>query len=533
MLSGWSAPAMVPPIDSLLKELDKTIQERPRYEARKIEQLDLLKKLFQTTTSADEKFHISMDIFQHYKAFQMDSALAYAGRTLALAQLLDDPGKERVANLNMAEVLMITGMYKESFDILNVYGKTSPDDPDRSYIYHLYHSLYMLMADYTLSSGEAAKYKALEYQYKDSIISVLPEDNLGHMLTKVSRLMEENRYGEALDLAMLTYKTFQEDPHHIGLSGYTLAEVYRAMGDVEKEKTYLAISAIGDLRAGVKEYISLRQLAGILYEEGDINRAYRYIKCSMEDAIYGNARYRTLEISRMLPLINDTYDVKMKSEKRKLVLFLFIISLLSVVLILSTIYIIRQLKALIKARQSLRKINDDLKQANNELNELNLELSESNIVKEEYIGYVFNMCSAYIDKLDDFRKKVNRKLKAGQSKELLTMTNTSSFVGDELKELYRNFDLIFLNLYPDFVEEFNSLLQENEHIYPKEGELLSPELRIYALVRLGINDSVKIAAFLHYSPQTVYNYRLKVRNKAKVSKDNFPESVRQIGRLRE
>ncbi|MCD8179386.1 MAG: DUF6377 domain-containing protein [Tannerellaceae bacterium] len=130
-------------------------------------------------------------------------------------------------------------------------------------------------------------------------------------------------------------------------------------------------------------------------------------------------------------------------------------------------------------------------------------------------------------------KKVNRKLKANQTKELVTLTGSSSLVTDELKELYRNFDLVFLNLYPDFVEGFNSLLHDDEHIYPKEGELLSPELRIYALVRLGINDSVKIAGFLHYSPQTVYNYRLKVRNKAKFAKDNFLEAVRQIGKLRE
>lgn len=533
ILVGWGAQAVTPATDSLLKALDKVIQERPLYNARKIEQIDLLKRSLQRSSSLEEEFELSLEIFEEYKTFQLDSALKYVNHTLEISKLLNDPVRERLASLSLAEALMITGMYKESFDILNVYGKTYPDDPRRPYIYHLYHSLYMLMADYTLDVEEGEIYKRLEYQYKDSIVDVLPPDNMGHMLTKVSSLMEQQQYDEALNLALLIYDTFQDDPHHIALSAYTLSTVYDILGDQEKEIAYLAISAIGDLQAAVKEYISLRRLAGIMFDRGDINRAYNYIKYSMEDAIYGNARYRTLEISRMLPLINDTYDIKMKEEKQKLQSFLVIASLLSIVLIFSVFYIFRQLKALVRARKSLKEINEDLKRINDELNQVNRDLSESNMVKEEYIGYVFNMCSAYIDKLDDFRKKVNRKLKANQTKELVTLTGSSSLVTDELKELYRNFDLVFLNLYPDFVEGFNSLLHDDEHIYPKEGELLSPELRIYALVRLGINDSVKIAGFLHYSPQTVYNYRLKVRNKAKFAKDNFPEAVRQIGKLRE
>ncbi|MCD8179388.1 MAG: DUF6377 domain-containing protein [Tannerellaceae bacterium] len=346
ILAGWGVQAVTPATDSLLKALDKTIQERPLYNSRKIEQIDLLKRSLQRSSSLEEEFELSLDIFEEYKAFQLDSALKYVNHTLEISKLLNDPVRERLASLSLAEALMITGMYKESFDILNVYGKTWPDDPRRSYIYHLYHSLYMLMADYTLNAEEGEKYKRLEYQYKDSIVDVLPPDNMGHMLTKVSSLMEQQQYDEALHLALLTYDTFQDDPHHIALSAYTLSMVYDILGDPEKEIAYLAISAIGDLQAAVKEYISLRRLAGIMFDRGDINRAYDYIKCSMEDAIYGNARYRTLEISRMLPLINDTYDIKMKEEKQKLQLFLFIISLLSVVLIFAVFYIFRQLKAL-------------------------------------------------------------------------------------------------------------------------------------------------------------------------------------------
>jgi hypothetical protein len=253
----------------------------------------------------------------------------------------------------------------------------------------------------------------------------------------------------------------------------------------------------------------------------------------MEDALLCNARIRTLEISKIIPIINSAYDQKTTQEKEQLLWFSIIISVLSIVLVVALLYIYEQLKALAKARESLKQINNELKKVNDDLNSLNEELSESNLVKEEYIGYVFNICSLYITKLDDFRKKVNLKIQVGQTKELFNLTNSSSFVSDELKEFYRNFDTIFLHLYPDFVNEFNSLLVDGEKVLPREGELLSPELRIYALVKLGISDSVKIASFLHYSPQTVYNYRLKIRNKAKGLREDFPKAVKEIGRLRD
>jgi hypothetical protein len=177
-------------------------------------------------------------------------------------------------------------------------------------------------------------------------------------------------------------------------------------------------------------------------------------------------------------------------------------------------------------------MNEDLKAMNENLNAVNNKLSEANCVKEEYIGYLFTMCSSYINKLEDFRVKVNRKLKTGQADDLYRITRSSSLVADEMKEFNKNFDTVFLNLYPDFVREFNSLLQDGEQITLKEGELLTPELRIFALIRLGINDSVKIASFLRYSVQTVYNYRLKTRNKAAVPKEEFSTAVGQIGQVR-
>jgi len=165
---------------------------------------------------------------------------------------------------------------------------------------------------------------------------------------------------------------------------------------------------------------------------------------------------------------------------------------------------------------------------NDQLSGTNTELSEANHIKEEYIGYFLNLCSSYIDKLDDYRKMVGKKLSGGQAAELLKLTKTSNLKEIELEELYSNFDRMFLDIYPDFVDEFNKLLMDNEKITPKKGEL-NTELRIFALIKLGVEDSSKIAKFLGYSVNTIYNYRAKVKNKTKISRDIFETTVRKIG----
>lgn len=178
----------------------------------------------------------------------------------------------------------------------------------------------------------------------------------------------------------------------------------------------------------------------------------------------------------------------------------------------------------------MKKLNDELSDMNVGLQELNKSLSESNLVKEEYIGSVFNLCSSYIDKLDSYRVSINRKLRVQKIEDVIRLTDSKNFVSEELKEFFQTFDAISLNIYPNFIDEFNALLKEGEQIHPKNEELLSAELRIYALIKLGITDSSKIATFLHYSPQTVYNYKLKVRNKSRIPKDEFMDALQKIGR---
>ena len=315
---------------------------------------------------------------------------------------------------------------------------------------------------------------------------------------------------------MQAKKIFQELVHSqpeesnvFARAAFSLAQLYRDEGRPEEYEKYLILSTISDIKASVKENAALPSLAFVLYGQGDITRAYHYIKRSLEDAIFCNARLRTIEISGMLPVIDAAYKLQIERQRRQLVLFLIIVSLLSVFLVISVVLIYKQVKKLSVARRHLR---------------------QANHIKEEYIGHFLNLCSLYIEKLDNFRRTVNRKITAGQTEELLKLTKSSQFAGMEQKEFYANFDNAFLHLYPDFVTEFNRLLQPEERFIMKPGELLNTELRIFAIIRLGIDDSSKIANFLHYSINTIYTYRNKVKNKA-INRENFEEEIMKIGVL--
>lgn len=517
-------------VDSVLNVLDVTIKERFAYSQKKELRIDSLKIQLNYASDYERKYEIYQDLFGEYRNYNMDSALWIAEEKLVISQKMKKQKYIYSSKMNIAEIMSVTGMYKEALDIMAQIDRKQLDERQESYYLHVYHSIYTLMSENSFSKREKVFYQNLVSQYKDSSLMIKNPTSLSYRLINNNKLLQEGQLEKALETMLECYNEYNHSNSQIAIIAYGLSEIYNKKGDKEKEKLYLAISAAADLRMGVKEYIALQKLAILLYQEGDIDRAYRYIKCAMEDAAFCKARFRTLKISETLPIISAAYDKKIQHEKDNLFKAVILISVLSFILTISLFYIYKQLKKLSIARKSMKEMNTELKQMNDNLNELNKKLSESNLVKEEYIGSVFNLCSTYIDKLENYRININRKLKARKLDEAFKITNSSSLVTDELKELYRNFDVIFLNIYPNFIDEFNALLLKEEQITPKAGDILTPELRVFALVRLGISDSSKIANFLHYSPQTVYNYKLKVRNKLAISKDEFSVSIQQIGK---
>lgn len=524
--------------DALLREIDGIIKNHQTYGSEKEARIANLKKLLAEATSDEQRYGFCGRLFDEYRAYNLDSSFVYAQRKEELAHRMDKLDYLDDAAMNMAEVMGTTGMYKEALELLGQIDKKTLPDYLCGYYYHLYRTIYGLMGDYAVTEKAKKEYYRMTDLYRDSLLQVNASDSLGHVLVMADKCIVHAQYDEAIRMLMEYYNKPSLDDHSEAMLTYTLSEGYRLKGDKQGQKHYLALSAIADLKSAVKEYVSLRKLASLVYDEGDIDRAYNYLKCSLEDATLCNARLRTLEISQVFPIIDQVYQLKTKRQQQEMKVSLICISLLSVFLLVAIFFVYKQMKKVAAARREvvatntlLQELNEELHDSNSQLKEMNHTLSEANYIKEEYIGRYMDQCSTYLDKMDLYRRSLNKIAAAGRVEELYKAIKSSQFLDEELKEFYANFDMTFLQLFPNFVEEFNALL--TEPMQPKPGELLNTELRIFALIRLGITDSTKIAQFLRYSVTTIYNYRTRVRNKALGERDEFETKVMQIGKVEE
>ncbi|WP_243347775.1 DUF6377 domain-containing protein [Parabacteroides sp. FAFU027] len=522
-------------IDSLLYALDKTIDNYQIYGQRKEDKLSRLKELLKIAPSDEQRYSICGQLYNEYSPYTSDSALIYARKKLQIAEKLNNKRNITDARLNLAAIMGTVGMYKEAIDILGMVDiKSSPDL--KAYYYHIYRTIYGSMSDYAVSNQEKVRYDMLTARYRDSLLVSNPPRSSTHIMVNSDRLIVNRNYDAALKLLLEYFPTIPVENHDRAIIAYSISQAYHGKKEREQEKKWLTISAISDLQSANKEYISLRSLAYLLYEDGDIDRAYKYMKRSLDDALFCKARLRTYEISQMMPIIDNAYARENQARQRQLVIFLISISVLSLFLIIAIVSLYRHMQNLAKARKEISAANDrlsalnqELKETNEQLKNTNITLSEASLIKEEYIGRYMDQCSVYIDKLDEYRRQLNKTATAGRMEDLMKAIKSKQFIEDELAEFYSNFDSTFLHLFPNFIEEFNSLLAEGEKITPKPGEHLTTELRIFALIRLGITDSVKISHFLRYSLSTIYNYRTKIRNKAAGPRDEFENQVMKIG----
>lgn len=523
--------------DSLLLKLDQAIKERPIYMEQKELKLVELKRQLHRQIPDEERFAILGTLLDEYRSFNTDSALHMAEEREQIAIRLGNREYIDNARMNKADVLGMTGMYKEVMDLMrNIHIDRLPVDI-HPYYYHIYRTVYGLMADYAVTAYEKKLYTELTDKYRDSLLLVNKDNLLIHTLIQSDQYNVRNEYDKAIRL-LTDYLALQKDyEHDVAICAYTLSESYQLKGDKEKEKEYLIVSAMADMKTAVREYISLRKLAVLLYQEGDIERAYSYVKICMEDAAACNARLRKLEILEIFPIINDAYQQKTEKQQEQMKWALVSISLLSLFLLLAIFYVYKQMKKVAAARREvidankrLKELNDELHLSNAQLKEANHSIAENSYLKEEYIGRYMDQCSVYLEKMDNYRRSLGKIAATGNVEELYKNIKSSKFIEGELKEFYTNFDNTFLQLFPTFVEDFNALLADDEQISLKAGERMNTELRIFALIRLGITDSVKIAQFLRYSVTTIYNYRTKVRNKAAGDRDLLEQEVMTIGK---
>lgn len=523
-------------VDSLLKVLDTTLERSSYYEGLKNERLSKIRvRLNNKNLSLNKQYEINNLLFNEYEAYNYDSAMNYVNINLQIAALLKNDTMTNECFLKKTRLLSISGIYAEGMKIIESINKTTLNKNQMQSYYLEFKNLYLYQAEYTSGSEFRDNYLHKMNLYLDSALLVLPHDTYHYTTIKVSLLINNQKYTEAEALLIDFLKKTSSGTREHSILTSILAFLYSFDNRIELQKEYLIRSAISDIKAVVKENNSIRTLGEILYEEGDTERAYNYLKKSMDDANYFNARLRNLQSSKMLSIINKKYLSKKIEQQKRTQRLLIIISMLSIFLLIAVIYAIHQMKKLSRTRKEvqninieLQKLNAELSKANNRLNSTNLNLKESNIIKDEYLGRFLDLCSKYIDNLENYRKMLNKKAGTGKIEDLLKILKSTKYSDDELKDLYFNFDSAFLKIFPNFVDSFNKLLPESEQIIPKNEEQLTTELRIYALIRLGITESGQIAKFLRFSITTIYSYRSKMRVRS-LYKNNFEEQVLKIG----
>lgn len=521
--------------DLLKKELDQTLANEALYQNKKNRAINQLKNRLRATSSNEIRYLLYDKLYNEYKSYQSDSALVYAKRGVLIAHKTKNVTQLTKAQLNLASILGTLGMYNQSLEILNAM-ESQHSIELKGELYWTKRIIYGGLSSYANGTEEKTKFNHLGDRYRDKALLNLSKKSTDYIVAFSGQLLSQQKYNQAIAILLPQFNKISKNNPNRAVIAYLISENYKALNNKEQEKKWLAISAISDLELVKKENISLRELAFILYEEGDIESAYNYIKRSLDDAVFCNSKLRTYEISKMLPIINETYEAKNKSAKSQLIIFLICASVLSLFLLGVLILLFNQMKKLATAQKSvelanyqLSELNQQLQGFNDKLNQTNLELAETSLLKEIYIGRYMDQCSIYIGKMEEYSQKLKVMATAGKINDLVSTVKSKAFIDKELKEFYAQFDQTFIQLFPSFVSEFKELLIEPDSIQIKKGEVLNPELRLFALIRLGIKDSAKIAEFLRYSASTIYNYRSQIKNKAKGPREQFELKVMEIG----
>lgn len=530
-------------VDSILCLIDDAVEHHDVYVGRKRTRIETLRNELSKAQSDEARYEISFSLFEEYKPFVKDSAIIYLDNCISSARCMSDSSLVAICLAHKAYMCSNTGAYVESLDILKSLDPSglTPEAQQRILVSrtHVFGEIatYSPLAESRALYGEAAQ---------DCLNSFFQEaDPMSHDVILAHELNALNSGDTATSMR---FSNIWLERVERGSTDFALFALYRylefkARLDTTNMLLWLGESVLADIRNGVQDQGSMWEMSNQLILMGQVDRAYRYICYTSECANRFGSRQRLSRISPLLTMIAQRYKAEGEGYQSRLRFTLFCMSLLAVLLLLFVIFIAIQRNKLSKTRDRLAKSNDALSEvnkwlmsANAELTSLseqrrvlNTQLAEANKVKEEYVGRFMSLCSRYVERLDDLRKKVRNKVKNGQTAELNALLRSSELNADDMEELYVNFDTVFLHLFPDFVEQFNLLLTpENRTTEPQPGRLTT-QMRIFALIRLGITDSGRISEILHYSVNTIYNYRAQTKKLSACGKDDFEERVKEIG----
>ena len=540
LVSGLTATAQKYDIKSVYQQIDEAINHSPEYVSEYEAQIEEQRQQYVKAVMPEDKFKLAFRLYELYKAFMNDSALYYVDEAEQWATKLGDAAQAGNCRVLRAFQCSTVGYYSEALLFLKTVDKQKLDSVGLKNYYTTQMHVYGELGYYSKIRSMQDSYYEKQRVYRDSLFAVIDHQHPDYLMYRIQELKGRQQLEEGRRLSDQWVKRTNPESRD-----YAIACYYRWLvsEDQEEMRYWLSQSALSDIRHAVMDQASLLQLAEILNDEGDLDRSYKYIRFTWDCNNRFNTRMRSWQITPILNVIENNYQKAVSRNTKVLWTSVVVVSILALLLLGVLLFLHRRNKQLDAARNALKSSNaqlsalnaqlsaqkDELSTLNGQLSMVNSQLSETNRVKEEYIGRFMSLCSQYIDKLDDYRKMVNKKMKNKELDELFRLSKSTELKEHELEELLQNFDSVFLHLFPNFVDDFNALLQPEMQIHPKEENRLATEIRIFALIRLGIEDSSKIAEFLHYSVNTIYNYRARIKNGALDNRESFERRVKTLG----
>ena len=511
----------------LLESLDTVLSQKALYDGYFRDGLDVLKEVLREQTGEEQRFSLSLRIADAYRPNCVDSSLYYLKQCRSIASRANDPVGKARAELRMAVVYVKAGYLVECGDILSRY-RTGPVPPEVLADYyraeHIYWGETMAYSSTQDSYGDKL---SLRDSYRLKLLSMVPEESWEWYNLKREEADESGNREKFREYAEAMVTLSEENTREYAEAAYYYAHTFPS-GNAEYGE-WIIRSAIADAMCATKDYAALNEVARLVFSDGDVDRAFRYAAdhC-MVDALQFNGKLRPWQILTFFPEIENAYQSKHEAQSRTTRALLWGISVLFVALLLLLGFLVRRQKILDSMRAKLQESYLEIDRRNRELVGVNERMQESDKVKQEYITLFLGMVSDNISATRQYKNRVLKYIRQGKTKALTDEIENQEPMDSDIAQFYKMFDQTFLNLYPDFIEKFNALLVPEAAIVPKGDDLLTPELRIFALIKLGITESSRIASLLHYSANTIYNYRAKIKNRARGSREDFEAEVRRI-----
>ncbi len=497
-------------VKSILKRLDATLSERNEFIKSRQNRIDSLKIKYNDDCDKLDWLDVAMELANEYNSFNNDSALYYYSRGLEHAQKI---GLDTVAvkfRLNRAMNLPLAAFIKEAVNEYENIDSVKIPEKLKELYYDAGRQMYSYISSFYRNYPEVYSEwsgKAMECQL--NLINCLQPKTPKYLLNQGEYYYLIGEYSKAEAILDELLNIIPEESNLFARASHIISDIAKARGEQNKFIYYLALSAIADTKAATLEVVSLQELGSCLYELDDVQRAYNYSSIALANAVECNASMRTIQTSQAMPIIESAHKAELEASKQRIYFIVIVMAVLLIVLAGTLLFL----------RWEMRR-----------LSVMRVRLEKANHVKEIYLSQFMNLCSIYMDKLHQFCQLAQRKITNGKVDELLRLTKSGKFVEEQSREFYDVFDNAFLHIYPNFVEGVNSLLKPEEQIVLGDGEKLNTDLRILAFMRLGIEESTRIAQVLNYSVNTIYTYRNKMKNRA-LNRETFEADVMKISSI--